>query len=384
MRGSHDMILEIIFWLLIILSVYIYAGYPILLKLISGVVKKDQITDTGYEPKVTLFIAAYNEEKVIAEKVQNSVDLDYPQDKLEIIVVSDDSSDRTNDIVNEFVAKYPNVKLNVVKGRKGKTAALNKSVPLATGEVLVFSDANSLYNKDAVHHLVKHFKDEEIGGVCGELRLTNPTNSSIGESEGAYWKYEKLLKMLETATGTTIVANGSIYALRKELFKEMNPNVGDDMQNPLIIINQQKRFVYEPNAITMEETSPKSSEEFGRKVRIVTRSFTGIMSYKHVLNPFRNFDFFYKYMSHKFLRWLVPYYMIAVFIINLFLLDQPLYQVMFGLQLAFYILALLGKVTSNKITYIPYYFCLVNYAAFLGTLRAISGKRQATWTPTSR
>jgi cellulose synthase/poly-beta-1,6-N-acetylglucosamine synthase-like glycosyltransferase len=378
------MVLEFIFWLLILLSVYIYAGYPILLKVISTVKRKEMITDIGHEPKVTLFIAAYNEEKVIAEKVQNSVDLDYPKDKLEIIVVSDDSSDRTNDIVNEFAAAYSNVKLNVVKGRKGKTAALNKSVPIASGEILVFSDANSLYNKDSLHHLVKHFKNEEIGGVCGELRLINPTNSSIGESEGAYWKYEKLLKQLETATGTSIVANGSIYALRKELFKEMNPNVGDDMQNPLIIISQQKRFIYEPNAITTEETSPKSSEEFGRKVRIVTRSFTGIMSYKHVLNPFRNFDFFYKYMSHKFLRWLVPYYMIAIFIINLFLLDQPLYQVMFVLQVLFYLLALLGKVVNTKITYIPYYFCLVNYAALLGTIRAMSGKRQATWTPTSR
>ncbi|WP_409252040.1 glycosyltransferase family 2 protein [Bacillus sp. SCS-153A] len=378
------MILEILFWLFIILSVYIYAGYPLLLKVVTLFNKKEEITDTGYEPKVTLFIAAYNEEKVIAEKVQNSVDLDYPQEKLEIIVVSDDSSDRTNDIVNEFANKYSNVKLNVVKGRQGKTAALNKSVPLAGGEILVFSDANSLYKPDSIHHLVKHFKNEEIGGVCGELRLMNSTNSSIGESEGAYWKYEKLLKMLETATGTTIVANGSIYALRKELFKEMNPNVGDDMQNPLIIISQQKRFVYEPNAITMEETSPKSSEEFGRKVRIVTRSFTGIMSYKHVLNPFMNFDFFYKYMSHKFLRWLVPYYMILIFIINLFLLDQTLYQVMFALQVAFYLLALGGKVTNNKITYIPYYFCLVNYAALLGTIRALSGKRQATWTPTSR
>ncbi|WP_335870575.1 glycosyltransferase family 2 protein [Bacillus sp. 2205SS5-2] len=378
------MVIEIFFWLLITLSVYIYIGYPILLKVISLFIKKSVVDKSDFQPKVTLFIAAYNEEKVIAGKVQNSIDLDYPKDKLEIIVVSDDSSDQTNDIVNSFVEKYPNVKLNVVKGRQGKTAALNKSVPLASGDVLVFSDANSLYNEDALHHLVKHFKNDEVGGVCGELRLINPTNSSIGESEGAYWKYEKLLKTLETSTGTTIVANGSIYALRKDLFKEMNPNVGDDMQNPLIIIHQKKRFVYEPNAITVEETSPKSSEEFGRKIRIVTRSFTGILSYKKMLNPFGNFEFFYKYMSHKLLRWLVPYYMIAIFVLNLFLLDQPLYQVLFGLQILFYFLALVGRVSSNKITYIPYYFCLVNYAALRGTLRAISGKRQATWTPTSR
>ncbi|WP_044749195.1 glycosyltransferase family 2 protein [Bacillus alveayuensis] len=376
--------LEILFWFLILLTVYIYFGYPILLNGLAKFITKSSNADENYTPTVTMFIAAYNEEKVIGDKLQNSVELDYPKDKLEIIVVSDDSTDRTNEIVEQFAHKYNFIKLNVVKGRKGKTEALNKSVSLAKGEILVFSDANSMYRKDALRHLVKHFKDEQIGGVCGELKLLNPTKAAIGESEGAYWKYEKWLKELETKTGTAIVANGSIYAIRKNLFKRMNPNVGDDMQNPLIVIQQGKRFIYEPNAITEEETSPKSAEEFNRKVRIVTRSFTGIMHYSYMLNPFRNFEFFYKYLSHKLLRWLVPYYMIGVFIINIALLNKPLYQVIFILQLLFYLLAFFGKWFKSKITYIPYYFCLVNYAALLGTMRAISGKRQATWKPTSR
>ncbi|GAM12011.1 glycosyltransferase family 2 protein [Mesobacillus selenatarsenatis] len=378
------MVLQVAFWFLIFLIVYIYFGYPVLLKIISSFKKVPSNEGQTFKPKVTFFIAAYNEEKVIGEKLQNAVGLNYPRELLEIIVVSDDSSDRTNEIVEEYSTKYPFITLNVVKGRKGKTEALNKSVPLAKGDVLVFSDANSMYEKDALLYLVKHFSEPSIGGVCGELKLLNSTNSSIGESEGAYWKYEKLLKTLETQTGTSIVANGSIYAIRRELFKEMNPNVGDDMQNPLIIISQGKRFVYEPNAITKEETSTKEKEEFGRKVRIVTRSFTGIMAYKKVLNPFKNFDFFYKYMSHKFLRWLVPYYMIAVFIMNLFLLEHELYKWVFAAQLLFYGLAVLGIWVKHKITYIPYYFCLVNYAALLGTMRAMTGKRQATWKPTSR
>jgi poly-beta-1,6-N-acetyl-D-glucosamine synthase len=376
--------LKILFWFFILLIVYIYFGYPFLLKLLSKFIRKKVKIDANYTPKVTMFIAAYNEEKVIGDKLENSVHIDYPKDLFEIIVVSDDSTDRTNEIVEEYSTKYPFIKLNVVKGRKGKTEALNKSVPIATGEILVFSDANSMYEPDAIWHLVKHFIDEEVGGVCGELRLLNPTKSSIGESEGAYWKYEKLLKELETKTGTSIVANGSIYAIRKELFKRMNPNVGDDMQNPLIVIHQGKRFIYEPLAIAKEETSPKSREEFNRKVRIVTRSFTGILTYAYMLNPIRNFDFFYKYLSHKLLRWLVPYYMIIVFILNLFLLDQLLYQIFFALQILFYLLAVLGIWMKTKLTYIPYYFCLVNYAALLGTLRALSGKRQATWKPTSR
>lgn len=376
--------IELLFWFFILLTVYIYVGYPILLKIVSLVKKNHIKVDDDLTPSVTLFIAAYNEEKVIGDKLENAIGLDYPKDRFEVIVVSDDSSDRTNEIVETFAEKYPFVRLNVVKGRQGKTAALNKSVSLANGEILVFSDANSMYEKDALRHLFKHFADEKVGGVCGELKLLNSSKSSIGESEGAYWKYEKLLKELETKTGTSIVANGSIYALRKELFKPMNPNVGDDMQNPLIVISQGKRFVYEPNAITKEETSSEAKEEFGRKVRIVTRSFTGIMHYAYTLNPFKNFDFFYKYLSHKLLRWLVAYYLIAAFILNLFLLNQQFYQVIFVLQCIFYLLALIGLKWKSKIVYIPYYFCLVNYAALLGTLRAMSGKRQATWKPTSR
>lgn len=376
--------IEILFWVLAVLVVYIYFGYPILLKIISRFINRPSQKDPGYTPNVTMFIAAYNEEKVIKEKLENAMELNYPMDKLEVIVVSDDSSDSTNPIVEHFAKKHPNVKLNIVKGRKGKTAALNQSVPLAAGEILVFSDANSMYEPDALLHLVKHFADDSIGGVCGELILLNSTQSAIGESEGAYWKYEKLLKELETKTGTSIVANGSIYALRKELFKQMNPNVGDDMQNPLLIINQKKRFIYEPEAITKEETSAVDDEEFNRKVRIVTRSFTGILHYSYMLNPFKNFDFYYKYMSHKFLRWLVPYYLIAIFFLNMALLDKPFYKWIFILQIAFYLLALAGMKFKSKITYIPYYFCLVNYAALLGTLRALTGKRQATWSPTSR
>jgi poly-beta-1,6-N-acetyl-D-glucosamine synthase len=376
--------IELLLWLFILLTVYIYVGYPILLKFISKIYKKPIESDTSFTPNVTLFIAAYNEEKVIGEKLDNAIHLNYPKGKFEVIVVSDDSSDRTNEIVESYANKYSNVRLNVVKGRQGKTAALNKSVELANGEVLVFSDANSMYEKDALLHLVQHFCDDSVGGVCGELLLLNSTNSSIGESEGAYWKYEKLLKQLETKTGTSIVANGSIYAIRKLLFKPMNPNVGDDMQNPLIIIHQGKRFVYEPNAITKEETSTQSKEEFGRKVRIVTRSFTGIMHYAYTLNPFKNFDFFYKYLSHKLLRWLVPYYMIIVFFLNLLLIEQPFYMILFVLQVLFYLLAILGLKLKSKLTYIPYYFCLVNYAALLGTLRALTGKRQSTWKPTSR
>ncbi|WP_158001651.1 glycosyltransferase family 2 protein [Metabacillus indicus] len=335
-------------------------------------------------PYVTMFIAAYNEEKVIGEKLQNALEIDYRQDLFEIIVVSDDSSDRTNEIVELYAAEHPQVRLQVVKGRKGKTEALNKSVHLANGEIIVFSDANSMYKPDAVKQLVKHFSDSAIGGVCGELKLTNPTNSSIGESEGVYWKYERLLKKLETKTGTAVVANGSIYGIRKSLFKQMNPNVGDDMQNPLIIISQGKRFIYEESAVTIEETSSSSSEEFGRKVRIVTRSFTGILSYFRLLNPFKRPEFFFKYLSHKFLRYLVPYYMIIIFISSCFLISYMEYAVLLILQILFYLLALSGKYKKNKLTYVPYYFCVVNLAALLGTYRVMTGKRQAVWKPTSR
>jgi len=375
---------QILFWVFILLIVYVYFGYPTILWLLSNVKKKPISTDLTYQPNVTMFIAAYNEEKVIRTKLLNTVELSYPKDKLQVIVVSDDSTDQTNSIVNELSQKYPFIHLNIVYGRKGKTEALNKSVHLATGDILVFSDANSMYRQNAIEHLVKYYSDGEIGGVCGELKLTNPTNSTIGESEGIYWKYERLLKTLESQTGTTVVGNGSIYSIRRSLFKPMNPNVGDDMQNPLIIIGQGKRFIYDRDAITVEETSPSQVEEFGRKVRIVTRSFTGVLTYKYLLNPFSRPELFFKYLSHKFLRYLVPYYMIIVLLLNLLLLAHPFYQVMLALQVIFYVLAYTGRFMKSVITYIPYYFCVVNLAALIGTFRAITGKRQATWKPTSR
>jgi len=375
---------QILFWIFILLIIYIYFGYPTILWLLSKVKKKPINTNAEFQPNVTMFIAAYNEEKVIRTKLLNTIELAYPKDKLQVIVVSDDSTDQTNNIVNELSQEYPFIQLNVVYGRKGKTEALNKSVHLATGEILVFSDANSMYRTDAIEHLVKYYGDESIGGVCGELKLTNPTNSTIGESEGIYWKYERLLKILESQTGTTVVGNGSIYSIRKALFKPMNPNVGDDMQNPLIIIGQGKRYIYDLSAITVEETSPSQKEEFSRKVRIVTRSFTGVLSYKYLLNPFSRPELFFKYLSHKLLRYLVPYYMIIILVLNLFLLSIPFYQLMLALQIIFYVLAYTGKYVKSVITYIPYYFCVVNLAALIGTIRAITGKRQATWKPTSR
>ncbi|WP_338788275.1 glycosyltransferase family 2 protein [Metabacillus sp. FJAT-53654] len=377
-------LIQVLLWFFIFLIIYIYFGYPTLLWMVSKIKQAKTITDDEYQPKVTMFIAAYNEEKVIKNKLLNTIDLSYPKDKLQVIVVSDDSSDRTNEFVNEIAEDYPFIKLNIVYGRKGKTEALNKSVHLANGDILVFSDANSMYKEDAIHHMVKYYVDESIGGVCGELKLINPTNSAIGESEGVYWKYERLLKTLESRTGTSVVGNGSIYSIRKSLFKPMNPNVGDDMQNPLIIIGQGKRYIYDRDAVTVEETSPSNVEEFGRKVRIVTRSFTGVLSYKRLFNPFTRFELFFKYLSHKLLRYLVPYYMIIVFILNITLITQPFYMVLFGLQVLFYLLAYVGKFIKSFVTYIPYYFCIVNLAALIGTYRALTGKRQAVWKPTSR
>ncbi|WP_059283486.1 glycosyltransferase [Bacillus coahuilensis] len=301
---------------------------------------------------------------------------------MEIIIVSDDSTDATNQIVEKYY--FENVKLKVVKGRKGKTNALNEVVKELNNDIIVFSDANSMYDPYAIRHLVSSFGDDTIGGVCGDLRLINPSNSNIGSTEGIYWKYERLLKKLETKTGSTIVSNGSIYAIRRECFKHLNPNVGDDMQNPLIIISQGKRFIFSEKAISIEETSPENKEEFNRKVRIVTRSYTGFLFYHKIFNIFKNFDLTYKYYSHKVLRWWAPYFLIIIFISNVILIPNTLYQVLFIFQIIFYILAYMGGRFKNKVTFIPYYFILINLAALLGTIKASFGKNQPTWEPTKR
>lgn len=374
-------ILEIIFWGLTALLFYIYAGYPILLMLRARI--GTRAIDYGTSvPAVTLVISAYNERHVIASKLDNCLDIDYPKDKLEIIVVSDASDDGTDEIVVTY--KDRGVQLLRMTDRGGKTLGLNQAVSQARGEIIVFSDANAMYLSGAVGALVRNFDDQNVGAVVGESTYAESTTDAE-KSESAYWKYETAIKRMETAIGSVVGGDGAIYAIRKELYRDMAADALSDFVNPLQIVAQGKRCVYEPEAVSVEEAAGSYSKEFRRKIRIVNRAWRAMMSMKQMLNPFRYGFFAWQLISHKLLRWLVPAFLIAAFLTNALLItSHSIYLLTFGMQVAFYGLALVGAVLRKHdiaaIVYIPFYFCLVNIASARGIFEAYRGKTYATWS----
>jgi len=372
--------MELIFWILAFMVVYVYLLYPLFVG-IPGMMKKSApAPDPDITPSVSLIITAYNEENVIREKLENSLLLDYPEGKLEIMVVSDGSTDNTENIVKEYADK--GVKLYSEK-RAGKTTAQNNTVGKAGGEIVVFSDANGMYKKDAIKKLVRHFADETVGCVCGELLYSDSPENSAGV-ENLYWKYERFLKRMESRCGTQLGAAGSIYAVKKELYVPLDRDLISDFTEPLKIYEKGHRVVYEPESLSFEKTSSSTSAELRRKVRITTRGIHAVFAVKNLLNPLKHGFFSIQLISHKLLRWLVPILLILLFILNLLLIHKSLYCMLMLVQVLFYLLSLAGLITEKtkydlKIFSIPFYFCMVNFAALIGWYNLLKGEKETTW-----
>lgn len=354
-----------------IIIIYIYLAYPLLLFFLSKIVKKSVDKKEIY-PKVSLIIAAYNEEKVIEKKILNSLEIDYPKGKLEIIVFSDGSTDKTDAIVKSY--KNKGIKLFRYEGRKGKTYCQNESVKKAKGEIIVFSDANSIYDKLAIKNLVYNFNDELVGVVCGNLKYIKNNKNQ----EGLYWKLENFLKKKESSIKSCLGANGSIYALRKELYVNLNLDVISDFIEPFLIYKQGFRVIYDDKAFCFENLDDNRAE-FNRKRRIILRSWQSLKYIKDFLNPFKYGLYSIFLLSHKLFRWLVFFFLILLFISNLFLLDILIFRIIFYLQLIFYILSLSNLKSKNKILSIINYFCLINYASMLAFIDFLKGKKKLTW-----
>ncbi|MCP4649463.1 MAG: glycosyltransferase family 2 protein [PVC group bacterium] len=372
--------IKLIFWINLCLVIAVYAGYPITISLLAFLFKKPHQKDESYTPKVTMLIPAYNEEPVIAEKLENTLRLDYPKDSLEVIVMIDESSDKTESIVAGYQDK--GIKMWVQRPRQGKMAALNASVPQAEGDIVLFSDANSMYRPDAVRKIVRHFGDPKIGLVCGELRLIDP-NSLVGLGESFYWRYERFLKQKESMLQQVLVVNGSIYAIRKELFSPIDPALADDFIIPMRIAAGGYGLIYEPDAINEEKVSDTTEDQFNRKVRIIAQgvraafSMLGTVMSTSVLRVF-------EFLFHKFLRWFVFMFTCMLFAANMFILQESFYRAFLLLQIIFYLLALIGYILQKKnkhikLFFIPFYFFLVNFASFCGVLSFLFGKKKATW-----
>lgn len=361
---------------LFIVIVYVYIGYPILL-MIFNLKRKSNLIKNGFTPTVTLFIPVYNEAKIIKEKISNSLALDYPKEKLEIVVASDGSNDDTVNIIKDFLGEGV-ILFESVK-RCGKNSIINEYIQRCNGELIVFTDANTFFKGDAIKKLVKNFNDETVGCVVGDLRYVDE-KTSVGKGEGLYFRYESMIKKLESSYGTLVAATGSIYAIRKKLFTPLDLDVANDFAHPIQIAAMGYKILFEPEAKAYEKATSSASDEFKRRARIVTRGLTAFMRYRrpyHMLRGMWGFCF----ISHKLLRWFIPFFLIIIFVNNIFL-SSPFFKFTLYSQFAFYSMALTGvflKSRLGRLFTIPHYFCVINLAAFIGILRYFSGKRQAMW-----
>ena len=377
----------IVFWAALLIVVYTYLLYPVLIWFLTVARKAPDYAPLAEWPDLSLIIAAYNEEAVLRAKLENALALDYPDEKLDIIVVSDESSDDTDSIAAEFAER--GVCLFRVGKRGGKTLAQNAGVELASGRFLVFSDANSMYAPDALKRLMAPFADERIGCVCGELQYANPEDGGVGKGEGAYWRYEQFLKQRESLLSSTLGANGAIYALRRELFEELGSEIISDFVMPIRVWRQGYRVLYESKAIAVEHSGGSFGDEYGRRRRIITRSLHGLWTQRGVLNPFAHFFFALQMFSHKVLRWLVPVLLLVVLLVNIPLAADSLYRLLLVLQIIFYGLAVLGNILPERLSrlfpfYVPAYFCAINFGALLGLVHFLTGRRDRIWQPVSR
>jgi cellulose synthase/poly-beta-1,6-N-acetylglucosamine synthase-like glycosyltransferase len=383
--------LEVMFWCAVALLAYPYLAYPGLLWLLAQVSPR-RTTPAGQPsdpPSLTLVISAYNESEVIGGKLANSVALDYPSDRLEVLVVSDASDDGTDDIVRDWQARDPRVRLLRQSERLGKTSGLNLALAEAGGELVVFSDANAMYRPDALRKLVRHFADPEVGYVVGAQLYNAGAESEATASEGLYWRLELLLKRLESRFDSVVGGDGAIYAIRRRLFWALQPDDINDFVNPLQIVAEGYRGVFDREATCTEDAAEGFAKEFRRKRRIVNRSWRAVRRYGHRLSPRRQARFLFLLVSHKLIRWFsLPIFAVALAAnVGIVLLaPSPLYIATLAGLVAGIGLGLLGHALDRRgarmprIVYLPYYYFLVNLAALLGIWDEARGVRHAVWT----
>lgn len=371
---------------------FAYVGYPAILWLASRFVRPGArgggAGQSTQLPSVTMIISAYNEERVIGEKIANTLSLDYPRELMEIVIVSDGSSDRTGEIVLEFANK--GVVLRHFEGRIGKTACLNRALPLAAGEIIVFSDANSAYDKGALRALLRPFQDSTVGFVTGWTRYGTGEDISAADSLGLYSKLELITKELESRLGSCIGADGAIFAIRKELYLPLKDYDINDFVIPLSINQQGYRGVLQREAICFEKDAGSSTGEFHRQVRITNRTIRAIMNYRQLLNPFKFGVLSLQLLSHKVCKFLVPLFMVALFLSNVFLAERWNFFLMTLIaQGIFYSVAgaaalVLKAGLLSRIAEAARTFVVVNAAIALAWIKYFQGEMYTTWSPTKR
>ena len=376
--------LEIGFWFFLGVTIYTYLGYPILVfvlsRLFSRPIKKDEFT-----PSVSVIIAAYNEERDLPAKLDNMLLLDYPKEKLEIIVASDCSDDNTDKIVHEYSGR--GVVLSRQEVRLGKTRAQQQAAKISSGEILVFSDATTIYQLDAIRKIVRSFADPDVGCVAGQLVYVDNAESAVGKGCQSYWGYEKFLKKCESQLGSLIGVSGCLYAVRRICQVRLSNQMIDDFVIATEIHLQGLRTVYEPDAVSMESTNKRGKDELRMRIRVISQTLRALSKYREVFSLSRHGMFAFQMMSHKALRYLVPIFLLGLLVTNWLLInDSAAYYYSFWGQAGFYFSAFVGWVAERmKVKIgplaIPYYFMLVNIASVAGIIRFINGGTQVVWEP---
>ena len=378
-------LLIIITLVALFIPVYVYIGYPVLLIVLDKLIKGKTLQTADITPTVSLIVSSYNEVDVIEQKIVNCLAIDYPQQQLEIIFVSDGSDDGTD----ELIRQYCNERLKLIRqeGRLGKTMGLNLALAEAGGEIVVFSDANAMYKKDALKMLVRNFQDDAVGYVVGAAIYKDEKESSAGASENAYWQYEIFIKKIESKLHSVVGGDGAIYAIRKSLYQPLDQEDINDFVNPLQIIAKGYRGIFDAEAICYEQTAGDFDKEGKRKQRIVNRSFSGLMKNKTVLNPLKFGFYSLELLSHKLLRWLIPFFILiaATGITVLAQMKLPIFQWLLLFGIVFVWSILLGKILKDwsacpSVFLIPYYFFLVNINSMKGVIQSLRGQVQITWS----
>ncbi len=395
---------EIVFFAAIAMILYSYVGYPVLLIFLSYLFPK-QTRRADITPRLSLIITARNEESDIRAKLENALSLDYPRERYEIIVASDCSTDRTDDIVRSFADR--GVILYREKRHYGKTITQSQAVKHSTGEILVFSDATTHYENKALRAIVRPFADPEIGCVAGQLIYIDHSTSTVGKGCSSYWNYEKLIKSFESRLGSLIGVSGCLYAVRRSCYAKLR----DDMIDDFVVASETRaqglRTVYEPEAIAFEHTNKGYRDEFKMRVRVIKQTLNALARYRLLLSWRENRSFAFQMISHKAMRYLVPFLLIIAFAANYALADAHVFSAIlrgdyrFGTgslktglftlsfvgQCIFYLAAVLGyllnKVKIKKLgpLAIPVYFVLVNLAVIVAVVKSISGENYAVWEP---
>ncbi len=387
-----ELIFTGIFWLAIFLLTHAYLTYPLSLRIITWFKRKQISGNSNSLPSISIVISAYNEEKVIAQRIENIQNLGYDFNRVELIIGSDCSSDRTNEILEKISQEYSWINVQFFNTRRGKASVLNDLVQIAKNEILVFSDANTNFEKDALLKLVSAFNDEKVGGVCGRLVLEEPTDEfDKSNRERLYWKYETQLKKMEGDLGILIAANGGIYAIRKQLFTgfPMDEAITDDLYQTLGVLNQGYSFLYEFDAVAIEEVSKEIITEFRRKVRFAATNFQTLKYFKSLLFQ-KKIILSYALWSHKIIRWFVPFILILIFVTNGLLISyNEFYRILFFIQAGFYLSAIVGFILNKlkislSIFSIIYYYVFTNLALLIGLFKFLSKKHAYTWDSTPR